>query len=298
MAHLLWLDSQLLTHEDETRRQQIYRDIMLGCGWKQGKVLAEIPPWSEIKRIIASRAPGERQTIIQGALLERIIKEKKSLKLGGISGIQYEEEALSTPLIDFLLTEDPPTPLPDLRYRKADDFFLSPPNFSSKALLSDPVLLKRLDLLLIGSTRIDLVDQFLPLNGSNPFFSHFIDKFGIGGPYRKFLNGTIELRLHISERPNDRVPVTLAHLETVDTLLTRMNSSRLKEFSKVTVAVWDLGAQHDRLIIGDIGGLHLGRGLNSGRHRFEVTSSENPKESRRILDQDIMAAKGFIRFLQ
>lgn len=300
MAHLLWIDTKLLTQEDENERYKVYRDIQIAFGWTRGQILAELPSWDVIRKIISRRTTGETESLREAAILEKISKDGKSLGLVGTTGTEFETIAQNTPLIDYLLSENPPTKTWCPKYKQVEEYLLNPPQFASDTTWSDPVFMKRIDILAIGSSHIDIIDQYLPLDGPNPLFSHLIKSFGIGGAFRKHLPCRPEIRIHFCERPGEKSmgrEAVLSRDETTASLLKRMNASRLNEAFQVVFALWEKGKHHDRKIIGDIGGLHLGRGSAPTSLPFAVTPLPDPKGDRISLELEMQKKRSFYRCL-
>lgn len=298
MAHLVWLDTKLLTHEEEACRYSLYRDIQFTCGWTNGKIIAQLPTWDELRKMVSARSTGEIYSAREESMLANILNDKKSIYLAGLNGKNYENIAQNTPLIDYMLTDAPPKKSWCQKYKQLEEFLTNPPKFATDTTWSDPVFLKRLDLLVIGSTHIDFIDQYLPLDGPNPLFDHLIKSFGAGGPLRRYLCCRPEIRLHFCERPkDDGRPAVLSKDETTGSLLRRMGSSRITEAFSVVFALWKKGKHHDRKIIGDIGGLHLGRGSSPTSQPFAATPLSDPKIDRYTLELEMENKRGFDRCL-
>ena len=71
----------------------------------------------------------------------------------------------------------------------------------------------------------------------------------------------------------------------------------MTEAFSVVFALWEKGKHHDRKIIGDIGGFHLGRGSTPTSQPFAATCLPDPKGDRFTLELDMQNKRGFYRCL-
>jgi hypothetical protein len=254
----VWFDAELLTHEDTNLREGIYRGILMKCGWRNGSLMAEIPRLSSIKRQASQNIPDGTSLGRLHAMLERIAKGQFSLRIPGLLGESNEARAASTSLVSYLLTVNEEKIRRDSRFRDVEDYLLSPPPMKTRNAWSDPEFLRSIDLLVIGSKSIDLVDPYMPLDRQNPILQHLAQTFDYHGGFHRHLAGRPELWLHCAERFPGQIPIG----ESVSAVLNRIKLPTLAEAFEVVLVLWPPKSLHSRFILGDIGGLMLGESLN------------------------------------
>lgn len=251
MTRLVWFDTDLLTDKDPHLRDEVYRGILMRCGWRNGSLMAEIPKLSSIKRMASEHIRDGLSLGRLHAVLERIAKEHLSLLIPGLEGESHEARAAGTPLVSYLLTRDETKIKGNPRFHDVEDYLLEPPPMKTRNSWNDPEFEQSLDLLVIGSMQIDLVDQYLPLDRRNPIIQHLAQKFDRRGEYHRHLKGRPRLRLHCAERYQGQIKTGM----TIETVLEQMKVSTLADAFDVSLFLWPSKALHSRFFLGDIGGL-------------------------------------------
>lgn len=257
-------------------------------------MMAEIPRLSAIKRMACERVPDGLSSARLDMVLRRIESDQRSMRVPGLQGESHEERAASVPLVEYLLTQNPQKIASNPRFREVDDYFLNVPAHKTMNAWDDPAFQRQLDLLVIGSKRIDIIDQYQPLDKLNPVLKHFLRVFSPRGEYKRHLTERPQLWLHLAERPNALPPVLVGPQETVASLLQRMGASPLLESFDVVFAIWKLKEHHSRYVLGDIGGLMLGESLNMPGP-ISVTSVPDHIDLRRELEEKMKQRRGFVR---
>jgi hypothetical protein len=292
MARLVWFDTDLLTDKDPHLREEIFRGIMMRCGWRNGSLMAEIPRLSSIKRMASEHVPDGLSMGRLHAVLERIAKGRLSLLIPGLEGDSHEARAKGTPLVSYLLTRDGSKIEANPRFRDVEDYLLEPPPMKTRNAWNDPELERSIDLLIIGSRQVDLVDQYLPLDRRNPILQHLTQKFDRRGEFHRHLTGRPQLRLHCAERFQGQIQDGA----TVSSVLEQMKVPTLAEAFDVSLCLWPQKALHSRFILGDIGGLMLGESLNMPGP-VNVTVIQDHSEMRHSLDAGLLSGEFAVRII-
>ena len=100
MARLVSIDPELLVHADEKTRHRTWAQVLYNCGWHRGTILAENP---NLRKLIRRVPDGNSSKEFQEFII-RIRDKGQSIKICGLEGGSWLSCALSTSLVDYLLT--------------------------------------------------------------------------------------------------------------------------------------------------------------------------------------------------
>lgn len=293
MAHLIWIDPNLLTNEKESIRNSTFSNVLMKCGWNNGSIMAEIPRLSTIKRMAYNKIADGLSSARLDAVINHIKSKKLSIRIPNSVGENDEERAINTSLIEFLLFESQDQTGKDSRYREIRDYFCNVPEFATVNNWDNLDFVRRIDLLVIGSERLDIIDQYQPIDRLNPLLRHLLAVFGARGPHNRYLVSRSSIWLHIANLH----PALSDPNETVASILSRMGAGQLMDTFDITIAVWKKNENHSRFILGDIGGLMLGESLNSSGS-INVSSISDWMTIRKGLDHKIYTQNGIIRIIK
>ena len=158
-------------------------------------------------------------------------------------------------------------------------------------------------MLVIGSGRIDVIDKYQPLYTLNPIFQHWNQIFGLGGEFRRHLSDKPILNIHLAQKDSDSGRLRIQPSDTAIDLLRRMKAKdgssgeQLTAIFDITFFIWEPKALHSRLIIGDLGGIHLGESLNEDGPVTVTQLSEHLKR-RAKFDEKVKSGDLFVRDLK
>ena len=298
MTRLVWIDPNLFMHEDAFTRDTVIAEVRTGCKWGKGTILAEIPRLSSIRRMAAEKIPDGISSCRLYSTLEKIKSDQSSIRLAGAQGNTDEERALHEPLVEYLLTADN-AKIGSPKYRDHADYFGNVPQHPTNCTGTSSAFRYQLDLLIVGSRRIDIVDQYMSVGNCSPLLLHLIEVFGPGGIHSKHLARRPELWLWLAERPGAKPPTFVDPNETKSGLLHRMGATALANIFNIVIVIWDHPSDehHERLVLGDIGGLHLGSSLNSNAPTT-VTLVHDPLVTRLNFQRHLERDEGWARILR
>lgn len=269
MIRLVSIDPNLITNSDDNIRDRTWNWIAYCCGWSNRNLLAEIPDFSDISRDMLDGNSSKRFELFY----EKMRTEKHLIRIPISDKKIWKEMAMDCNLLDYMLTQLDRKIEPVSKIRDFEDFINNLPDLCERFTLLNEQFLKYLDILVIGSNRIDIIDRYQPVSKLNPVFSHWINMFGIGGRFQFRKESRPRLIIHVSRISSDRAPSINVHeKDTAIDLLQRMNAMALTECFVVKFMVWEHTALHSRFILGDLGGVLLGESLNATRSA-QITAS-------------------------
>jgi len=299
MVRLVSIDPALLVHGDEKVRHRTWAQVLYSCGWHRGTVVAENP---NLRKLISRVPDGTSSKEFQEFII-RIRQKAQSMQVPGLEGDNWINRALSTSLMDYLLVEASENSGVEPRSINIDYYFDCLEEEHDSYSLRDPKFLKTLDLLIIGSMRIDLIDKYQPLFSLNPVFRHWLSVFTGTGIFQRHLNRKPLLNIHVAHKDSDSARLSILPGDTAHDLLNRMKApdgstgEELTHVFDVQFSTWEPKALHSRYVIGDIGGFHLGESLNESGP-VTVTRLTNHLGVRRDFDLKAESGGQFVRILK
>lgn len=221
MVRLVSIDPGLLAHADETVRRRTWAQVIYNCGWRRGTVLAENP---NLKKLICKVPDGTSSKAFQEFVI-RVRQKGQSLQVGGLEGDSWFTRAMSTSLIDYLLTEEEGQGCAEPRVVNIDRYFDDFAEEQDLYPLKDPRFLKSASLLVIGSSRVDVIDKYQPLYSLNPVFRHWLKVFSKDGEFRRHLTNRPRLNIHLAHKDSDSARLAIQPTDSALDILGRMKAA-------------------------------------------------------------------------
>jgi len=266
MIHVVAVDEDLVTSKDLLTRDKVWA-WMRRSGWLTGRLVAEIPDFRHLSVKIGDGCSIERWR----EYFLAIRKENKSIIIPNPQGGNWRERARKAEFVDRIISNSMPMDEDPKRILTFNEWLELEP-IPEMVWNDDSNFLRTCGIIFFASDRIDIIDHYLPLPPLGtlplpqiPLLRYLEEHASLYNKKRR------TLIFHVPERLSQKHPSQINEHDTVSSLLARLNSPNLKDLFNITFRVWQPDKIHDRLILGDFYGLHLGDGLKAEKREIVVT---------------------------
>lgn len=253
MITLAIIDPELLKSLKPNINMGLLSWIKASCGWSKGRILIELPRWNEIAN--------QFKEPTRGILITQFLELETKFKLIRVPlpepSLNNYDRANKIRLLDYYLTENQenlvnPNCITPMEYWEKEL-----PNHLSIMNWDEPTLLKSIRILSYYSKEVDIIDAFFPKDSFDA--KREVLTTIISAMNESRITNSKELRIHLKQDAKWLNVINTSKTNWKRDLLYNLDISNIK----VYFYKWNPEAIHDRYIIGDRGGINLGRSLNS-----------------------------------